>query len=63
MSEINTTINWLNRYTIQTLLEAHGMAVYDDESTDLLRETLREDVLSGEIGEWEVQTALDEQTG
>lgn len=46
---IHTKINWLDRSKIQALLEGNGMAVYDSESTDDLRDTLRECVADGDI--------------
>lgn len=46
---IHTAINWLDRSKVQELLEGNGMAVYDSESTDDLRDTLRECVASGDI--------------
>ena len=46
---VHTAINWLDRSKIQELLEGNGMAVYDSESTDDLRDTLRECVASGDI--------------
>ncbi len=33
-------INWMTRYQIQEVLENHGFAVYDDESTDALKYAL-----------------------
>ncbi len=53
--EIHTQINWLDREQIVQLLEGNGMACYDSESTDNLRETLRQCVQDGDI-------ILDEQT-
>lgn len=47
--EIHKAINWLDRSDIETLLETHGFAVYDTESTDELRESLRENVMDGTI--------------
>ena len=46
---IHTAINWLDRERIVELLERNGMACYDTESTDNLRETLRECVEDGDI--------------
>jgi hypothetical protein len=47
--EVHTAINNLGRDRIQSLLEWNGMAVYDSENTDELRETLRECVQDGDI--------------
>lgn len=48
---IHTAINWLPRSRIQELLEEAGFGVYDSESTDDLRETLRQSVEDGDIPE------------
>ncbi len=45
----HTTINWLDREKVVTLLEGNGMACYDTESTDDLKETLRQCVTDGDI--------------
>lgn len=52
---VHTAINWLSRNRIQELLEGAGFAVYDSESTDDLRETLRDSVESGDIPEWSLE--------
>ncbi len=44
-------INWLNRDEIIGLLELFGFAADDAESTDILREALRENVKDGTIPE------------
>lgn len=53
--EIHTQINNLSREDITSILEGRGYAVYDSESTDSLRETIREDVMNGEISECELE--------
>lgn len=45
----HTAINWLDRSKVQELLEDNGMAVYDSESTDDLKDTLRDCIESGDI--------------
>jgi len=40
----HTEINWLSRNEIVDYLEAVGIACYDSESTDELREALRTNV-------------------
>jgi hypothetical protein len=52
--EMHTAINWLSRIEIVDILESRcGMACYDDEPTDELRDTLREAAeCSGEEGEF-----------
>ena len=45
----HTAINWLDRKDIVKLLEGNGMACYDSESTDDLRDTLRQCVEDGDI--------------
>lgn len=47
--KIHTAVNWLSREQIVTLLEGNGMACYDSESTDDLRDALRECVANGDI--------------
>ncbi len=46
---IHTAINWLDRSRVQKLLEGNGMAVYDSESTDDLKDALRQCVEDGDI--------------
>lgn len=45
--EYHTRLNWMGRSQIESALESVGIACYDSESTDDLRETLRENVLDG----------------
>lgn len=47
--EEHTAINWLGRDKIVALLEGNGMACYDSESTDDLREALKECIKDGDI--------------
>lgn len=47
-------LNNVSRATMQRVLENHGYAVYDSESTDSLRETVAIDLASGEISEDEL---------
>jgi len=47
--EMHTAINWLDRNEIVAYLEGNGMACYDTESTDDLRETLKQCVEDGDI--------------
>lgn len=42
-------VNWMDRGDIEKALESIGIACYDDESTQLLREALVENVKSGNI--------------
>jgi len=42
-------LNWLERPKIVEILEAYGFACYDRESTDELRDALRENILDGTI--------------
>lgn len=42
----HTTINWMGRNEIVAELEKEGFACYDSESTDDLRETLRDHRMS-----------------
>jgi len=46
---IHTKINWFDRHEIESLLEGNGMACYASESTEDLRDTLRECVKDGDI--------------
>lgn len=43
------TVNNLDRIEIVALLESIGIACYDDESTQLLREALVESIISKDI--------------
>lgn len=45
----HTTINWMDRDQIVASLEAVGIACYDKESDDELREALRQNVMDGTI--------------
>ncbi len=47
-------INWLDRERIIELLESIGIACYDDEDTQLLRECLEENV-PGNIDESQLE--------
>jgi len=47
--QYHTAINWLDRKELVEILEQHGFACYDTESTDDLREALRANVLDGTI--------------
>ncbi|WP_305906292.1 hypothetical protein Q9L42_020825 (plasmid) [Methylomarinum sp. Ch1-1] len=47
--EQHTAINWLDRDDIVDILESHGFACYDKESTDELREALRANIEDGTI--------------
>ena len=49
-----SAINWMHRTDIQELLEKHGYAVYENETTEDLREVLIEEINNGEILESEV---------
>ena len=42
-------LNKLDREEIQLLLEAEGCAVYDDESTEYLRDVLKDNIEDGTI--------------
>jgi len=52
-------LSHLSRQQIRQLLKAHGNAVCDNESTEDLLNTLRQDVDSGEVGITEIATVLD----
>lgn len=52
-NDIWKKINWLSREYIIELLEGIGVACYDDEPTQLLREALFDSVEAGDI--WEDQ--------
>jgi len=47
--KVHTAINWLSREQIVILLEGNGMACYDSESTDYLKETLISCINDGDI--------------
>ena len=57
--DLRTCINWLNRDQIQTLLESNGMAVYDSESMEDLKDTLQECVKSGDIDKDEIRSLVE----
>lgn len=46
---IHARINWMDREEVVALLENVGIACYDSESTDELRDALRENVMDGTI--------------
>lgn len=46
---LHTKINWLEHQEIVNLLEGAGFACYSTESTEDLREALRENVMDGTI--------------
>lgn len=46
---IHTAINWMDREDVVSLLEGIGMACYDSESTDELRDALRSAIEDGDI--------------
>lgn len=48
---MHSAINWLDREDIVAILEEHGFACYDSESTDELREALRSNVEDGTVAE------------
>lgn len=47
--KIHTAINWLSRQQIVELLEGNGMACYESESIEDLREALKQCVEDGDI--------------
>lgn len=47
--ELHTRINWLDREKIVGILEEHGFACYDSETTDELREALKGNIEDGTI--------------
>jgi hypothetical protein len=49
------TVNWLDRQDIVELLEGIGIACYDDEPLQLLKECLVENVESGNIDESQLE--------
>lgn len=48
-------VNWLDRKDIVELLEGIGIACYDDEPMQLLKECLVENVESGNIDESQLE--------
>jgi len=59
MKNIRECCNWLDRAKIQELLEANGMAVYDTEPDDSLRDTLAQCVEAGDIDEQVIRDLVD----
>lgn len=49
LGDISKIINWMNREEVVELLEGEGIACYDSESTDELREALLASVQDGSI--------------
>ena len=60
MSDLRKTINWLSRSEVESLLNSIGIACYDEESDTFLRDTLQENVESGEIPEAAVNAFPEE---
>lgn len=54
--KVHTAINWLEHAQIVTLLEGNGMACSSDETTDDLREALRECIQDGDIAPEDLPT-------
>lgn len=54
-NEIHKQINWLDRERIVQILENYGIACYNDESTDELREALRINIMDGTIPEEDLE--------
>lgn len=50
----HTAINWMDRAEIVSILESAGIACYDHEDTENLREALRANVMDGTIPEDEL---------
>jgi hypothetical protein len=48
-NEHHKAINWMDRTQIVALLENFGFACYDRETTDELRDAVRENVADGTI--------------
>lgn len=48
-------LNNVTRAKLQEVLEAHGFAVYDSESTEQLQEAVRLELAAGEIDESELE--------
>lgn len=48
-NEVSKAINWLDRDQIVKILESYGFACYDKESTDDLRDELRNNIADGTI--------------
>ena len=47
--ETHTAVNWLSRNQIVSILEAEGFGCYDTESTDDLKEILKEGIEDSSI--------------
>ena len=47
--DIHKAINWLDREKVVKILEDYGFACYDSESTDDLKNALRENIADGTI--------------
>ena len=47
-------INWMSRSKMVAILEKYGFAVYEDESTQSIRNSLAANVDDGTIPEWEL---------
>jgi hypothetical protein len=45
--EFHTRLNWMGRSAIEEALASIGVESFDFETTDVLRETLRDNVLDG----------------
>lgn len=54
--EVEKALNWCSRAKLQDILERHGFAVYDSETTEELREAVKVNIEDGTIAE----DALDE---
>ena len=52
---IRECINWLDRSQIQEFLERNGMAVYDYESIEELKDTLYQCIEAGDIPENDIK--------
>jgi hypothetical protein len=51
---MDINLNNVDRSILVRVLEAHGYACYESESTDALREAVRQDIAAGEIEEFEL---------
>ena len=54
--KVHTAINWLSRDQVVSLLEGNGMACYDTESIDDLKESLRACIEDGDISPEDLPT-------
>jgi hypothetical protein len=59
MKNMRECINWLNREQITELLENNGMAVYDNETTEELEESLSQCVEDGDIEEQTIRDLVE----